>query len=76
VNQSLSEEIHAIDAAMSGQSAVLASQYLVANLLKAGQLMQLSNIALPGSTYWAVFLSTHPNKDRLEHLLGWLRQQN
>ncbi|MFT6076696.1 MAG: LysR family glycine cleavage system transcriptional activator [Yoonia sp.] len=76
VPQSFSEEIHAIDAAMSGQGAVLASQHLVADLLKVGQLVQLSDIALPGLTYWAVFLSTHPNKDRLEHLLGWLQQQN
>lgn len=71
--QSFSEEIHAIDAAVSGQGAALASQHLVADLLKAGELVQLSDIGLPGLTYWAVFLPTHPHKDRLEHLLGWLR---
>ena len=76
VAQSFSEEVHAIDAAVSGQGAVLASQLLVADLLKAGQLVQLSNIALPGLTYWAVFLSTHPDKDRLENLLAWFRQQS
>lgn len=76
VTQSFSEEIHAIDAAASGQGAVLASQHLVADLIKAGQLVQLSDIALPGLTYWAVFLSTHPDKVRLEQLLGWLRQQS
>ncbi|MBM2293729.1 LysR family transcriptional regulator [Sulfitobacter pseudonitzschiae] len=76
VAQTFSEEIHAIDAAVSGQGAVLASQLLVADLLNAGQLVQLSDIALPGLTYWAVFLSTHPDQDRLAHLLGWLRQQS
>ncbi|SFK02661.1 LysR substrate-binding domain-containing protein [Celeribacter neptunius] len=76
VTQQFSEEIHAIDAAVSGQGAVLASQYLVADLLAAGQLVQLSDIALPGLTYWAVFLTTHPRKDRLEHLLDWFRHQN
>ena len=76
IAQNFSEEIHAIDAAISGQGAVLASQHLVADLLKEGQLVQLSDIALPGLTYWAVFLSTHPDMDRLEHLLGWLLQQS
>ncbi len=75
VAQTFSEEIHAIDAAVSGQGAVLASQSLVADLLNAGQLVQLSDIALPGLTYWSVFLSTHPDQDRLAHLLDWLRQQ-
>ncbi|MBN7787040.1 LysR family transcriptional regulator [Ponticoccus gilvus] len=76
ITQSFSEEIHAIDAAVSGQGAVLASQYLVADLLKAGQLVQLSDIALPGLTCWAVFLSTHPDPERLALLLDWMRQQS
>jgi len=76
VAQSFSEEIHAIDAAVSGQGAVLASKHLVADLLKVGQLVQLSDITLPGLTYWAVFLPTHSDKDRLEHLLDWLRDQS
>ncbi|EKE71131.1 MULTISPECIES: LysR family transcriptional regulator [Roseobacteraceae] len=76
VAQTFSEEIHAIDAAVSGQGAVLASQQLVADLLNAGQLVQLSDIALPGLTYWAVFLSTHSDQDRLAQLLDWMRQQS
>ncbi|MCZ4255208.1 LysR substrate-binding domain-containing protein [Sulfitobacter sp. G21635-S1] len=76
VAQTFSEEIHAIDAAVSGQGAVLASQLLVADLLNTGQLVQLSEIALPGLTYWAVFLPTHPDQARLAQLLGWLRQQS
>lgn len=76
ITQIFSEEIHAIDAAVSGQGAVLASQLLVADLLEAGHLVQLSDIALPGLTYWAVFLSTHPDQDRLAQLLDWMRQQS
>lgn len=75
VTQHFSEEIHAIDAAVSGQGAVLASQHLVSDLLASGQLVQLSDIALPGLTYWAVFLSTHPETIRLKHLLVWLQLQ-
>lgn len=74
--QSFSEEIHAIDAAVSGHGVVLASRHLVADLLASGQLTQLSDITLPGLSYWAVFLPTHPDTDRLERLLGWLRRQN
>lgn len=75
VTQSFSEEVHAIDAAASGQGAVLASQVLVADLLKAGQLVQLSEIALPGLTYWAVFLQTHSDANRLEGLRAWFEKQ-
>jgi LysR family transcriptional regulator, glycine cleavage system transcriptional activator len=75
IAQSFSEEIHAIDAAVSGQGAALASQHLVSDLLKAGQLVQLSDIALPGLSYWAVFLPTHLAKDRLVQLSNWLRLQ-
>ena len=64
------------NAAVSGQGAVLASQLLVADLLNTGQLVQLSEIALPGLTYWAVFLPTHPDQTRLAQLLGWLRRQS
>jgi LysR family transcriptional regulator, glycine cleavage system transcriptional activator len=73
IAQSFSEEIHALDAAVSGQGAALASQHLVADVLKAGQLVQLSDIALPGLSYWAVFLATHPAKARLVQLSDRLR---
>ena len=72
----VSEEIHAIDAAVSGHGVVLASRHLVADLLASGQLTQLSDITLPGLSYWAVFLPTHPDTDQLERLLGWLRRQS
>lgn len=76
LRQSFSEEIHAIDAAVAGQGAVLASKHLVDDLIDAGQLIQLSDVALPGLTCWAVFLPTHPRRDRLERLLGWFRQES
>ncbi len=75
IAQTFSEEIHAIDAAVAGQGAVLASRRLVGDLLKEGQLVPLSDIALPGPTYWAVFLRSHPGRARLERLVTWIRQQ-
>ncbi|TXL73341.1 LysR family transcriptional regulator [Vineibacter terrae] len=73
--QTFSEEIHAIEAAVAGHGAVLASQHLITDLLNAGSLILLSDISLPGPTYWAVLLSSHPRRDRLESLLNWFRQQ-
>lgn len=76
IAQNFSEEIHAIDAAATGHGAVLASEVLVSGLLRTGELVRLSDIALPGRSYWAVFLPDHPQRDRLMTLLGWIRQHN
>ncbi|PQZ25464.1 LysR family transcriptional regulator [Ochrobactrum vermis] len=75
ITQTFSEEVHALDAALVGQGAVLASEHLVGVQLKAGTLLRLSDIAMPGPTYWAVFLPNHPAKERLTTLLDWFRQQ-
>ncbi|WP_114286684.1 LysR substrate-binding domain-containing protein [Candidatus Halocynthiibacter alkanivorans] len=74
--QSFSEEIHAIEAAASGHGAVLASRHLVADLLDKGVLAQISDIFLPGHSYWAVFLPNHPRRDAIGRLTAWLKQQN
>ena len=75
ISQTFSEEVHALDAALAGQGAVLASEHLVGDQLKIGALLRLSDIALPGPTYWAVFLTSHPAKERLTTLLDWFRKQ-
>lgn len=75
IAQSFSEETHAMDAAAAGQGAVLASERLVAGLLADGTLIRLSDIALPGLSYWAVFRDHHPQKARLMALRDWFRQQ-
>lgn len=75
ITQTFSEEVHALDAALAGQGAVLASELLASDQLNAGALVSLSPISLPGPTYWAVFLPSHPAKERLQLLLGWFRRQ-
>jgi LysR family glycine cleavage system transcriptional activator len=75
ITQTFSEEVHALDAAVAGQGAVLASELLVSDQLNAGTLVPLSDISLPGPTYWAVFLTSHPAKERLQILLDWFRNQ-
>lgn len=76
VSQRFSEEVHALDAALAGQGVVLASEHLVKDQLRIGSLTLLSNITIPGPSYWAVFLSTHPAREKLEQLLSWLRESN
>lgn len=75
IAQTFSEEVHALDAALAGQGAVLASELLVNDQLNTGALVSLSDISLPAPTYWAVFLASHPAKARLQILLGWFRTQ-
>lgn len=75
IAQTFSEEIHAIDAAVAGHGAVLASEVLVTRLLQDGKLVQLSEIALPARSYWALFLAHHPESEQLMLLLDWMRGQ-
>ncbi|MGR6467940.1 LysR family transcriptional regulator [Rhizobium sp. PAMB 3182] len=75
IAQSFSEEIHAIDAAVAAHGAVLASEVLVADLIRTGDLVQLSEITLPAPSYWIVFLPSHPAVRQLNVLLDWLRHQ-
>jgi LysR family glycine cleavage system transcriptional activator len=75
ITQTFSEEVHALDAAMAGQGAVLASELLVRDQLHAGTLVSLSDISLPGPSYWAVYLTSHPAKERLQILLDWFLKQ-
>lgn len=72
--QIFSEEIHAIDAAVAGQGVVLASEVLVAGLLRSELLVRLSDVALPAPSYWFVFLPSNPSRHRIMKLLRWFRQ--
>lgn len=72
--QSFSEEIHAIEAAVNGQGVVLASQLLVADLISEGVLANISEISLPGHSYWAVFLPNHPKRQAIDRLIVWLNR--
>ncbi|RJL19289.1 LysR substrate-binding domain-containing protein [Paracoccus siganidrum] len=76
IAQNFSEEIHAIDAAVAGHGVVLASEVLVADLLRSRQLVALSDIALPAPSYWAVFLPGNPLRTRLQLLVDWIRRQS
>lgn len=73
--QTFSTEILALDAAMAGQGVVLASERLAEAPLHSGALVRLSGIALPGLTYWAVLLPSHPRRADLLALIEWMAGQ-
>ncbi|WP_142846066.1 LysR substrate-binding domain-containing protein [Telmatospirillum sp. J64-1] len=75
IAQTFSEEVHAIDAAIAGQGVVLASEFLVSDFLARGDLVRMSEVALPGLTFWAVFLTSNPRSDDLLRFVAWLREQ-
>ena len=63
----LSEESHAIDAAVNGQGVVLASSKITRRLRTEGKLKPISDVTLPGLTYFAVY-SPSASDDRLNIL--------
>lgn len=73
IAQHFSEEINAMDAALAGQGVVLASSVLAASAVAAGQLMRLSDTALPGKTFWAVSRSEHPRFAEVQSFASWAR---
>lgn len=72
IAQSFSEEIHALDAALAGQGAVLASECLVAGDLAAGRLVRLPGPALPGAAFWAVLRPDHPRRAEIARIVAWI----
>ena len=68
-----SEEINAIDSALAGQGAVLASSVLTSAAVSDGQLVRLSEADLPGRIFWAVIRNDHPRVNEVEYFTSWAR---
>lgn len=73
ISQHYSEEINAIDAALAGQGAVLASSVLASSAVAAGHLVCLSKTALSGRMFWAVARNGHPRLSEVESFSIWAR---
>ena len=65
------EEIHAIDAVIAGQGIAIFSDVLVAHELETGVLVKAVDLALPGLTYYLVYLSDHPRKAMIDDFSSW-----
>lgn len=70
----ISEEAHAIEAALAGQGVVLASDVEVAGDIRCGRLVQLSDVSLPGLSFYLVHLREHTRAGDMERLADWFRK--
>ena len=68
----VSEEAHAIDAALAGQGIALASDVEVSADVEAGRLAHPLDIAIPGLTFYLVHLRGHRRSADLERLAEWI----
>ena len=67
------EELHAIEAAISGQGIAICSDVLVAPELASGALVQVSKLTLPGYGFYLVHRSEHPKLALISAFSAWAR---
>ena len=67
------EELHAIEAAISGQGIAICSDVLVAPELASGALVQVSKLTLPGYGFYLVYRSGHPKHASIGAFSAWAR---
>jgi len=68
----LSEEAHAIEAAIEGQGVALVSDFMVARELKHGLLEPASQLTLQGLTFYAAYSARAPRRQLLERVVDYL----
>ena len=67
------EELHAIDAVLAGQGIAVASDVLVGSELASGELVKVSNLALPGFGFYVTYVAGHARPDLIDTFTAWLR---
>lgn len=65
------EELHAIESVIAGQGLAICSDVLVAGELKAGKLLKLSDISLPGYGFYLVHCTPHPKQRAITSFARW-----
>jgi len=65
------EELHAIEAAISGQGIAIFSDVLVAPELANGALVKLTNVTIPGCTFYIVHRASHPKMTSIKAFVTW-----
>ena len=66
------EELHAIEAIIAGQGVGMCSDVLVARELANGELIKVSDLALPGLGFYITRLAYHPRRALIETFAVWL----
>ena len=67
------EELHAIEAAISGQGIAICSDILVGPELENGALVQVSKLTLPGYGFYIVHRSEHAKLTSVDAFVAWVR---
>lgn len=75
-NLSFREELHAIEAAISGQGVAICSDVLVAPELASGALVEVSKLTLAGYGFYLMYLPTHPRVGSIEAFSEWARSMS
>jgi len=71
----LSEESHAIEAALAGQGVALVSNVLVQHELNSGSLVRPVDFAIEGLRFYVAYLSDAPRRSAIERFLLWARDE-
>lgn len=71
----LSEEAHAIEAAINGQGVALISEIEVSLDVAAGRLVRVSPVAIPDLTFFAVHLRSSGRAAEIRRFVEWARAQ-
>jgi LysR family glycine cleavage system transcriptional activator len=72
VAMSFREDMHGIEAAMSGQGVAISSDLLVAEALRSGALRQVSPVVFPGYSVFAVHRADDPRLDEIVTFEHWV----
>lgn len=69
---SFREELHAIEAVLSGQGIALCSDVVIADDLSSGTLVKALDLALPGYGYYPVYSVDHPHHVAIKLFVEWI----
>jgi LysR family glycine cleavage system transcriptional activator len=67
------EELHAIEATISGQGIAICSEALIAPELASGTLVRVANVTLPGYGFYILHRSNHPKLSSIKMFIAWIK---
>jgi LysR family glycine cleavage system transcriptional activator len=74
VSLNFREELHAIEAVVSGQGIAICSDVLVAPELASGALIKIANVTLPGYGFYVVHRNSHPRLASIKAFVAWMME--
>jgi LysR family transcriptional regulator, glycine cleavage system transcriptional activator len=72
VSLNFREELHAIEAVISGQGIAICSNVLVAPELASGALVKVANVTLPGYGFYILHRNNHPKLSSIKAFVAWM----